>query len=212
VSLAMKAAKYGGEMPILLNQPMAPVPGATTYGGAGFQRFHGQMPILRGGMQGDPGLFGFLGKVVKGAAGVVSRLGIPIVSGAAGIVGGLIPGQAPAAGPGLGGTVGFGGRFAPTMPILRTAQQIPTPGIAGTIQRAIPGGATGMQGCGPGYRPNKSGYYVQGGQYVAPGTVCTKARRMNPLNPRALSKAMRRIESAKRATSVLSRITIRKKC
>ena len=217
MSLAMKAAKFSGGQPILRGG-FGPPAGTTTFGGSGFERFAGPMAYGRGammagnGMYGDPGLFSFLGGVVKKATGIVSRLGIPIVSGVAGAVSGLIPGQQPAAlpaGPGLPGVSAFTG----IRPIsLQTAAQIPTRGVVGAIQRAVPGGATGMEGCGGGYRANKSGYYVQGGQYVAPGTVCVKRRRMNPLNPRALSKAMRRIESAKRATKVLGRISIKKPC
>jgi len=222
MSLVMRASKFGGGNPILMGGG-SPVAGTTTYGGAGFERFRGPMAYGRGPMAGngmyagDPGLFGFLGKVVKTGLGVVSKLGIPLVSGAAGIAGGLLGGGF--AGPGLPGPVTpTVSRFGGVMPIsLAQAGQIPTPGIAGRLQRAIPGGATGMQGCGQGFRPNKSGYYVQGrgggeGVYVEPNTVCVRSRRMNPLNPRALSRAMRRIESAKRATTVLSRITIRKKC
>jgi len=189
-----------------------PPAGTTTYGGSGFQRVPmggvGTMTIGPGGViQGDPGFFSFLGKAARGITGVVSKLGIPIVSGAAGVASSFLGGGGPppAVGPGFRG-------FGPAGIPLAQAGQIPTPGVAGFMQRAVPGGATGMQGCGNGTRPNKSGYYVQGGQYVAPGTVCVKRRRMNPLNPRALSKAMRRIESAKRATTVLNRITIRKKC
>jgi len=164
-------------------------------------------------MYGAPGLFGFLGKVVKTGLGVVSKLGIPLVSGAAGIAGGFLGGRA-GAGPGLPGVVTpTVSRFTGTMPIsLAQAGQVPVRGFRGMVQRAIPGGATGMEGCATGTRVNKSGYWLQSGQYVEPGSVCVRTRRMNPLNPRALSRAMRRIESAKRATSVLSRITIRKKC
>jgi len=223
MSLVMRASKFGGGNPILMGGPGMPVAGTTTFGGSGYERFRGPMAYGRGGMAGDrgmygdPGLFGFLGKVVKTGLGVVSKLGIPLVSGAAGIAGGLLGGGM--AGPGLPGQVTpTVRRFGGVMPIsLAQAGQIPTPGIAGAAQRFFPGGATGMEGCGAGFRPNKSGYYVQGrgggeGVYVEPNTVCVKSRRMNPLNPRALSRAMRRIESAKRATSVLSRITIRKKC
>jgi len=186
-----------------------PPAGTTTYGGSGFQRVPmggvGTMTIGPGGViQGDPGLFSFLGKAARGITGVVSRLGIPIVSGAAGVASSLLGGGQPR-GPGFRG---FGAAGVP----LTLSQQVPTPGVVGSIQRAVPGGATGMQGCGRGARPNKSGYWLKSGQYVAPETVCVKSRRMNPLNPRALSKAMRRIESAKRAASVLNRITIRKKC
>jgi len=219
MSLVMRASKFSGGNPILLGGG-SPVAGTTTYGGSGFERFGGRMAYGRGammagdrGMYGDPGLFGFLGKAIKTGLGVVSKLGIPLVSGAAGIAGGLLGGGF-AAGPGLPGPVTpTVSRFGGVMPIsLGQAGQIPTPGVAGRVQRFLPGGATGMEGCGNGTRPNKSGYWLQSGQYVEPGSVCVARRRMNPLNPRALSRAMRRIESAKRATSVLSRITIRKKC
>jgi len=216
VSLAMAQSRYeaggGGARGDMRGYNFGPPAGTTTYGGSGFARVPmggaGTMTIGPGGViQGDPGLFSFLGKAARAVTGVVSQLGIPFVSGAAGIAGRLLGGGR---GPGLPGPAisQFRGPMIP----LQSRMQIPTPGIAGVVQRAVPGGATGMQGCGHGTRPNKSGYWLQGGQYVAPGTVCVKRRRMNPLNPRALSKAMRRIESAKRATSVLGRITIRKKC
>jgi len=193
--------------------------GTTTWGGSGVTRYGG--PLLNGGgtpgvtrftgpmmnMQGDPGFFDFVGRQIKSGLGIVSKLGIPLVSGLAGTAGSLLSGG--------GGQRGPGFQQIP----LTLMQQQGTPmgvrkgGALALGQRIIPGGETGMgAGCGSGYRPNKSGYYVNGGQFVAPGSVCVKRRRMNPLNPRALSKAMRRIESAKRATTVLSRITIRKKC
>lgn len=214
MSLTMKVSKYGGRNPVLFG----PTAGTTTFGGSGFERFRGPMAYSRGamnagdGMYGDPGLFSFLGGVVKKATGIVSRLGIPIVSGAAGVLGSLIPGQQPAAlpaGPGLPGVSTFGG----IRPIsLGQAGQIPAPGVVSAVQRAVPGGATGMEGCPTGFRPNKSGYFLRDGSFVAPGTRCVRSRRRNPLNPRALSRSMARIESAKRAASVLGRITIRKKC
>jgi len=210
VSLAMARSKYtaggGGGRGDMRGYSFGAPAGTTTYGGSG--GWATGTPMYG---QGDPGLFSFLGKAARGITGAVSRLGIPIVSGVAGVASSLLSGGQPAApvGPGFRG---FGPAGIPLSTSRMQQQQIPAPGIAGAVQRAIPGGATGMQGCGNGTRPNKSGYYVQGGQYVAPGTVCVKRRRMNPLNPRALSKAMRRIESAKRAASVLNRITIRKKC
>jgi len=216
MSLSMRASKYGGGQPILMGGPGLPVAGTTTFGGSGFERFRGPMAYGRGAMAGDrgmyagdPGLFGFLGKAIRTGLGVVSKLGIPIASGIAGTVAGFIPG-----GPGLPGPVTpTVSRFAGPMPIsLQTQAQVPTRGFRGAIQRAIPGGATGMEMCTTGSRPNKSGYWLQSGQYVEPGSVCVARRRMNPLNPRALSRAVRRIESAKRANNLLNRITIRKKC
>ncbi len=213
----MMASKYnGGSRGDMGGFSFGPPAGTTTYGGPGVTRLpggiqprYGPMWAAPGGPRfaGDPGFFDFVGKAIKGVTGVVSRLGIPGISGAAGLVSGFL-----------------GGGRGPGMP---GVQQIPLnlmqqggtpagmrkPGLLALGQQMVPGGETGMgAGCGQGYRPNKSGYYVNGGQYVAPGTTCVKRRRMNPLNPRALSKAMRRIESAKRATTVLNRITIRKKC
>jgi len=219
MSLVVRASKFSGGQPVLIGGPGLPVAGTTTYGGSGFERFRGPMAYGRGGMAGngmyagDPGLFGFLGKVVKTGLGVVSKLGIPIVSGAAGVAGGLLGGGG-FSGPGLPGPVTpTVSRFGGVMPIsLGQAGQVPAKGFGAAIRRAVPGGETGMEMCTTGYRANKSGYFLQSGQYVEPGTVCVRKRRMNPLNPRALSRAMRRIESAKRATSVLSRISIRKKC
>jgi len=63
-----------------------------------------------------------------------------------------------------------------------------------------------------GYHWNKSGYFLQSGEYVAPGTKMVKNRRRNPANPRATSNAITRIKGAKRYASALSSITIRKKC
>jgi len=217
MSLSMRASRYGGAGTILRGG--GPPAGTTTYGGAGFERFAGPMAYGRGpmgmagnGMYGDPGLFGFLGGIAKKVGGFVGKLGIPVVSGIAGTVAGLIPGPAGPGMPGPGPSMAaraFGGQ----RPILLAqAGQIPTPGVVGAAQRAFPGGATGMEGCPQGMRPNKSGYFLRDGSYIAPNTVCVKIRRRNPLNPRALSRSMARIESAKRAASVLSRITIRKKC
>lgn len=213
MSLAMMASKYtaggGGARGDMRGFNFGPVAGTTTYGGAGSPWAPPGMAISRQAMgpgrQGDPGFFDFIGKAVRGVAGVVSKLGIPIISGAAGVVGGLLGGR----GPGMPGPMqapagtrfGAGGGLRINPPML------------GPIGAGVSFGEQQVgTGCGNGTRPNKSGYWLKSGQYVEPGSVCVRRRRMNPLNPRALSKAMRRIESAKRATAVLGRITIRKKC
>ena len=216
MSLAMRASKYtaggGGARGDMRGFNFGPAAGTTTYGGArGIMPGSGMGPV--GPYGGDPGLFDFLGKVVKKGLGVVSGLGIPFVSGAAGLAGGLL---GSGRGPGMSGVTPViqQSRWARgQMAFQGTPVGVKERGMLAASQRVVPFGETGMgEGCGQGYRPNKSGYYVNGGQFVAPGTTCVKRRRMNPLNPRALSKAMRRIESAKRATTVLGRITIRKKC
>lgn len=92
----------------------------------------------------------------------------------------------------------------PAMPALPTfAQQVPAPGPVAAIQRAIPGGRTGMMSCPAGHRPNKSSYFLKDGTYVEKGSVCVRIRRRNPFNPRALDRAMSRLESAGRGAKRL---------
>jgi hypothetical protein len=76
-------------------------------------------------------------------------------------------------------------------------------------QIGAPGAATGAMVCGDGRvrhtHANKSGYFLKGGTYVAPGTRCVANRRRNPLNPRALSRAMSRVAGAQKAVRSLIR-------
>lgn len=97
-----------------------------------------------------------------------------------------------------------------------SSQQVPIPGFIPGIQRFVPGGATGMMdapsvACPTGWHPNKSDYYTQEG-FVPKGSRCVKNRRRNALNPGALTRAVGRVSSAKKANQILGRITIRKKC
>jgi len=72
---------------------------------------------------------------------------------------------------------------------------------------------------GPGYRPNKSGYWRRdprdlSGQtaiWIPPRSIWVRSRRRNPLNPRAADRAISRLTSAKRAVKKLGRVTIREK-
>ena len=141
---------------------------------------------------GDPGLFGFLGGVAKTALGFVTGGPGGAVRAAAGAI------RRPAAPrPGV--------PFAQVLPA-------PSPGVVGAIQRAVPGGASGFEpavACPQGHHANRSDYFLRDGSFVAKGTRCVKNRRRNPLNPRAASRAISRITSAKRATKMLGRITIR---
>lgn len=173
------------------------------------------------GYRGDPGLFGFLGNVGKtlGRAALGGLSGLAS-GGPLGIAGGVVrafqpKGVKPIR---LSGPMGFGGQP------FQMPRGAPVPGVVGRIQRALPGGATGFQTNGgppgPGYRLNKSDYFVKAnpmdpnspGVFVPEGTRWVKIRHRNPLNPRALSKAIGRVGSAKKATTMLGRITIRKAC
>lgn len=137
--------------------------------------------------RGDPGLFGFLGNIAKKALPFIPGVG-PVASTALDLFGG-------------------GGR----------PQQVPRPGPVGAVQRFLPGGRTGMMdapagtriACPSGHHPNKSDYTLLDGSFIAKGSRCVKNRRRNPLNPRAASRAIARIASAKKATAMLGRVTIR---
>lgn len=116
---------------------------------------------------GDPGIGGFL----KGAFGVAKRLAgkAPFV-GTALTVGGLAKRALIRPSPALARTVAG---TALAVPILRAATmngapagQVPRGGFKGRLQRFLPGGATGF----------------------------VKRRTMNHLNPKALTRAMRRVE------------------
>jgi len=74
------------------------------------------------------------------------------------------------------------------------------------FQQAPPQGSVG------GMRLNKSDYFLRDGTFVPRGSRWVKSRRRNPLNPRALDRAIGRISSAKKAAGRLGKITIRKSC
>jgi len=128
--------------------------------------------------------------------------------------------------------------FAAPMPVLRPsiniAQAFPqlpdstrTSGVVlpggaliGTRTTYGPGNQTQSQGgalvgrgqgtpCMAGYHYNRTGYFTKRYGWIEKGTVCVKNRRRNPLNPRALSKALSRLTSAKRAVTVLDRIEVK---
>ncbi len=72
--------------------------------------------------------------------------------------------------------------------------QRPTPGVAGGVQRLLPGGATGFEsmGCPKGFHANRSSYHTQAG-FVERGTKCVRNRRRNLSNGRANTRALRRM-------------------
>lgn len=178
---------------------------------------------------GDPGIFGAIGGALKGAlGGILSGNPLNAITGAiSGAVSGAkgtptktikaatlganfnptgmsipvlkSPLMAPRVGPGGGGasvglqlpgggSIGFGG--------------IPTVGInAGSV------GGVGYYEPGTAVGPvmkrghlNKTGYFLKDGTYIAPGTKVVANRRQDPLNPRALSRSLRRMQGFARAT------------
>jgi len=128
-------------------------------------------------MRGDPGLF----DIVKKGLGFVPRTAL-----------------SPFLPPPIA-RVAFGGRdvrFPPVGSIQRPGGfiQRPTPGVAGRVQRALPGGATGFEsmGCPKGMHPNRSSYHTAAG-FVERGTICVRNRRRNLSNGRANTRALRRM-------------------
>ena len=152
---------------------------------------------------GDPGLFSFLGKVGRGVIGGITG-GVP------GAIQGFTgpprtqPGGQRAAIP--RGDVSLR-RFGPQVPPPRAPAGVALPGSRAARQRFLPGGETGVGiGCGKGFRPNKSSYFLIDGSFVAEGTRCVKIRRRNPMNPRALSRAIGRVDGGKRLQHRLAQI------
>jgi len=148
-----------------------------------------------GSPRGDPGLFSFVGKLLKPIWKVAkpvigAALGIPmiptIVGGVAGAVAGKAmvpagPPPAPPSMPGIGAVVGQAVGAA-----------------AGAYISARPAGGV----CPSGYHPDKR-----------TGTKCVRNRRMNIANPRALRRSMRRVKGfeklARRTISFTKRVRIK---
>lgn len=174
--------------------------------------------------QGDPGLFSFVGKALKG----VAKIGGKVLGGVVGAAKGLATG-------GIGGAIagGLTGSGIVKIPKLPTTTNPVLMGISGPLGRStgmpgtgvsiggglqIGGGGVslggGLQIGNPGApatmvnsngvvcrgHMNKSTYYSAArGGVVPAGSVCVTNRRMNPLNPRAASRAMRRLSGLAKA-------------
>jgi len=166
----------------------------------------------RGNGTGDPGIFGAIGSVVSKVASVAKIIPGPIGMAASAVSRLTSPKSGPL--PSYFQPTGATRQpVASSLPGLGFPQQ-PTPGLTGMVQRLLPGGSTGMQdvstvGAPAGYHVNKTGYFLKDGTYIPEQSRWVRNRHRNPLNPRAASKAIGRIESLKRATKRFSRITIR---
>lgn len=64
-------------------------------------------------------------------------------------------------------------------------------------------GAIAAVACPAGCHPNKSDYFLRSGAFIGKGTRCVRNRRRNPLNPRALDRALSRLGSAQNAVERL---------
>jgi hypothetical protein len=165
--------------------------------------------------QGDPGLRDWW-RAGKRALGVAARtaLGMTGFGGAATAMAGAAQRAQPQVMPLT--------RPDPQAPIMRPMQgtqvMVPKPGVVGAIQRFVPGGFTGTQvatvqangACPTGHRPNKTSYFLKDGTFVPKGTRCVKRRQRNPMNPRALSRAIGRVDAGKRFQSRMNEISTAK--
>ncbi len=165
----------------------------------------------RGG-PGDPGVFSWIGKVAKKAVSFIPGVG-PIASELMGAVGIGRDRPRPVAQPVLSLPAA---QYRPAA-VPRPGQievTRPEAGIVPRIERFVPGGETGMEtvsvACPKGYHPNKAGYWLKSGAYVEKGTRCVKNRRKNPMNARALSSAISRVDGGKRFQHTLSEIETKK--
>lgn len=82
-----------------------------------------------------------------------------------------------------------------------TPGSVPVPGVGGYVSRFLPGGSSGYEAgsCPPGYHKNKAlaryeRALAMGKQVKPPNVVnaCVKHRSFNPMNSRALRRAVRR--------------------
>lgn len=204
---------------------------------AGYMGDAGYKPAMPGtGYMGDPGLFGFLGKAIRGVAGaalgVASNVGIPGASRIQQAISRRAPAvaqQVPfgfritsggnivrdvSARQSVFGRAGGGGRLPNPLGITRVGGGMPGPPLLeGKGTSFVP---DQYGNCPVGHHKNKTGYWITSPQgtpsYVSPGERCVKNRRRNPLNPRATDRAISRLESAKKAVGKIGRVSIRKKC
>lgn len=145
----------------------------------------GRSQMVRGG---DPGLWG----AIKGAVGGL------ITGGPLGAITGGIAGAISKPAPKLPPVPTYTGLPLPTVSISRPAMPATGFGPAVGTRPMTTGTVTQEIGCPKGYRPNKSAYYTKSEGYIPKGTKCVRSRRMNSANPRALDRAMTRLNSAKR--------------
>ncbi len=159
----------------------------------------------------EGGLFGSIFGGIKKVAGAVLPIAAGIIPGGGAISTGLslfnrLKGR--------GGGASTGRSVAPV--------SLPRPGggFPGPLNFAPPGAAArgtsvGFEAgtklaCVSGHHPNKSDYFLRSGEFVAAGTRCVRNRRRNSMNPRALDRAIGRVDGAKKIQHTLSHITTKK--
>jgi len=146
---------------------------------------------------GDPGVFDFLKRAARTAIGFATGGPVGAISAFTGVSRGRpdVPAGPVMTRPGVT-------RFREPSATTRA------------VQGALPFGKTGIEtvqiACPKGYRPNKSSYFLTDGTFVPERSKCVKFRRRNPMNAKALSRAIARIDGGKRLQNTLSEITTAK--
>ena len=135
------------------------------------------------------GLGGFLRGAGRIAIGAVTGGPAGAIAAGASLIGGR---QSAPAAPGTG-------RFGPRIAIPRF----------GTPQAPSTNGAAGGSP-GPGYHLNKSDYFLRDGTFVPKGTRWVKNRRRNAMNPKALTRAIQRVDAGKSWQAKLAGISTSK--
>lgn len=143
---------------------------------------------------GDPGLFGnFFGGLAGAAKGIFAGSTIGrALTGFKGGAGGTSRPLRPMAGPPQPG-----GFALPRLPI-PTSFAGPGPVATGTAMTTTGGAGTAVVPIQPaGHHLNKTSYFLIDGTFVPARSRWVKNRRRNPLNPRALRRAISRIDAGK---------------
>jgi len=149
------------------------------------------------GYAGDPGLFSFLGKIVKKAAPVLGRFFGPV---------GTVVGAALAASEATK-------MMIPAPPPVPGAGSMPGMGLLPAVGAVVGGAVAGYQGqagaagvCPVGFHPRKDRRLP---------FKCVRNRRMNIANPRALRRGMRRVQGfeklARKTISFTRRVKMKKR-
>jgi len=165
----------------------------------------------RASVSGDPGLFGgFLGGI-RGATNSFLSGGNPFAGAITGARAGFkgAPTTVSNVPPPISVALGRTPQVRPPGPGI-ALPAINLPGGIRDLFRPGRGGGGGGGGGGAvamgtdlvpfipkGFHPNKSDYFLRDGTFVAKGTKFVKNRHRNPLNPRALRRAIGRIDAGK---------------
>ena len=197
---------------------------------AGIARVGGPSAVFQGrtGFQGDPGLFGSIGRFLGGAAttvggflpgpaGTILTKAGSLISGTNTVIG--RPVSVAAAQPVAAQSAGLVAQDRSVTERLRDVIDVDFPfggepgfgvqffGGGGGKSTAVPAPANGK--CMGGFHRNKASYFLKDGTRILKGTVCVKNRRRNDLNDRAASNAIKRLEGARKAIKNIQRVSIR---